>query len=368
MGRGSSVVFMYLGRRGAMVRFTLELARVVAAETELRATFVISSDVERLEEFLALRGVEVRVARLFNKSHGAITQLGRLQDLRTLLHQTVSGAEANVVIDLMPHVWAPLFDSSIRSAGAGRVAILHDWTAHPGDRSGVVGPWLVHSALSADKIVTLSRFVAREVARARPTVVGKLAILFHPDFQAPTVTPVEFAGPLRALFLGRLLAYKGLDLFVEGAELARARGVDLRVGVFGAGDISPLRSRLTALNAEVAEHWLTDAEIDAALARYDVVAATYREASQSGVVATGFGAGRPAIVTPVGALSEQVAHERTGLVTDSSSGEAVSRALARFANDRAFLLACADTIRKGAPARSMKAFLAALGAELGLEI
>jgi glycosyltransferase involved in cell wall biosynthesis len=156
-----------------------------------------------------------------------------------------------------------------------------------------------------------------------------------------------------------------LDLFAESVALARAQGADIEVSVCGAGALGPLRARLEALGAHIVNHWLSDAEIAAALARADVVAATHTEASQSGIVAAAFGAGRPVLATPVGALPEQVAHERTGLVAARAEAGAVAAELARLARDPALVRGLAETVRREAPQRSMRSFARALSEALG---
>ncbi|HRK65590.1 MAG TPA: glycosyltransferase, partial [Terricaulis sp.] len=130
--------------------------------------------------------------------------------------------------------------------------------------------------------------------------------------------------------------------------------------VCGAGDIGPLTPRLSALNARVANHWLSDSEIAEALAWAHIVAVTHTEASQSGVVAAAFGAGRPVVATPVGALAEQVAHERTGLVASRAEASAVAEALLRLANEPDLLTRLAAGVRASAGERSMQRFLEAL--------
>jgi len=50
----------------------------------------------------------------------------------------------------------------------------------------------------------------------------------------------------------------------------------------------------------------------------------YGEASQSGVAASAYAAGRPVVATPVGGLVEQVVHGTTGLLAQDLSAEALA--------------------------------------------
>lgn len=338
-----------------MARFVVDLAAAAMAANQ-RAVFVVSADIET-REALAATGAEVRFVSVFESSAGALA-LWRVPRLRNFLRQVIQEAGADTVVELMPHLWSPFLEAPIRRAGARRVALLHDWRAHPGDATALATSWLAASALRADRVVTLSRHVAGLVTKARPDVADKVLVLFHPDFTYSAAdAPL---GRLRVLFLGRLAAYKGLGVFVDAVEQARANAAAFEISVCGAGDIGPLTPRLSALNARVANHWLSDSEIAEALAWAHIVAVTHTEASQSGVVAAAFGAGRPVVATPVGALAEQVAHERTGLVASRAEASAVAEALLRLANEPDLLTRLTAGVRASAGERSMQRFLEAL--------
>ena len=135
------------------------------------------------------------------------------------------------------------------------------------------------------------------------------------------------------LFLGRIMAYKGLPLFVKACELVRARGLPMRVGVVGEGDLSEFEGRLKALEAEIANQWLSHEEIEKIAQRYDAVVMSNVEASQSGIIALAHGLGLPVLTTPVGGLVEQVEDERSGLIAREVSARAIADVMQRFLTD-----------------------------------
>lgn len=352
------LLYLYLGRHGAMPRFALDLARASAPDGA-PAPVVIAAQNELAKQFSALPNPVTKL-RLFDDGRGALLQLGRVSAARRALADSIAVAKPDAVVELMPHIWSPFMEGVMRRAGVPRIAILHDWRAHPGDGSGVANSWLRRSALRANRIVTLSRYVATEIGKSAPEAAAlRVTPLFHPDL-AYRSSPLPAAGPLRVLFLGRLLAYKGLDLCVGAVARAQAGGSRVELTVAGAGDIVPLLPSLDRVGAKVINTWLDHADIDRLLGDCHVVAATYREASQSGVVAAAFGAGRPVLATPVGALPEQVAHERTGLVAAEATIEAVTAALSRFASAPDLVAYCAAEVQRTAPERSMAAFGAML--------
>lgn len=88
--------------------------------------------------------------------------------------------------------------------------------------------------------------------------------------------------------------------------IATSNSIPVANGRYGAGNIGDERSRLAALRADVINRWVSDHEVGPLFARYDAVALSHIEASQSGVAATAFGNRMPVVAVPAGGLVEQV--------------------------------------------------------------
>lgn len=360
------IMLLYLGRKGAMPLFTFDLLRAAAHAPQITVSACVSTHNELLKEIRGLGGDTLSLP-IFRGGAGVVTNLWRVPTLRAALRRHISRFRPDVVVELMPHVWSPLFETVFAAAKVPRMCLLHDASPHPGDITGLAQEWLLSSALRAQRVLTLSSFAKTQLLHGKRVAEGRLAALFHPDFTtASTPSPPRRGAALSVMFLGRVLPYKGLDLLVDAVEHARASGVDVQLGVFGAGPLGALEPRLNRLGAEVSNRWLSQAEIADALSRYEVVAAPHREISQSGVVAHAFGAGRPVIAAPTGALPEQVEHEVTGLVAAQCTAESFAACLVRFATDESLLARCAASVRAGAKDRSMEAFLARLAEEASI--
>jgi glycosyltransferase involved in cell wall biosynthesis len=321
-------LFLYLGRRGALSAFTLELAR----EAGQRAVFCISRQNE-LHDEIAAAGAPVVSVDTFRTNLGAIGRLPRLWALRSQLDNAIKEYGVSTIVVLMSHVWTPLLNRWLRRSRTRYVVIVHDAAAHPGDPTGLVNRWLLRDAASADIIVTLSAHVARQLAE-RGFPAERIRVLFHPTLghsgghTATTVPEVP-----SFLFFGRVMAYKGLPLFVEACEILRREGLRFGVAVIGEGDLGPLRPRLEALSAEIDNRWIGHEEVAGIMARFAAVVLPNLEASQSGVAATALGHGVPVITTPVGGVVEQIKHGETGLIAQAVSAEAVAGAMRRFLLD-----------------------------------
>jgi glycosyltransferase involved in cell wall biosynthesis len=149
--------------------------------------------------------------------------------------------------------------------------------------------------------------------------------------------------PVRLLFFGRILAYKGLDLLLDAYRALRAQGTRLELEIVGSGDIRPYADRLNGLDGvRLTNRWVEESEIGAALARTDLMVLPYVEASQSGVAAAALAAAMPTVATPVGGLSEQIRHGETGLITDEVTSQSIAVAIRRFIEDGDLYTRCSE--------------------------
>lgn len=326
------VMFSYWGRRG-LSRFALLVARAALSSPKVQATFSVSRQNDRFADFAELADALVPVDT-FNSSAGALLWAHRISAIRRTLLRHVTDHRPQAVIELMPHVWSPFVMPSLKAAGVRYVTVAHDAAVHPGDyRSAAAIRLLQRTIRQADLVLTLSRHVATEIRNAGLVPHDRTVSLFHPHLPSDdcgTRAPPRADEPWRLLFLGRILPYKGLSLFVGAVEELRRRGFAVHAGVFGEGALDAHAHRLAALGAEVVNRWLTDEEIDAVLQRYHAVVVSHIEASQSGVVALAFGAGAPVVATPVGGLLEQVEDGVTGVLASAVGVTALSEAVARL--------------------------------------
>lgn len=353
------VMFSYWGRRGALSQFTIEAARAALSAPELAPTISVSRQNESFAAFEDF-GNALYPVQTFRATAGAALSAWRIPHLRSELVSRMRADGTDTVIELMPHVWSPLVMPAVKAAGLRYVTIIHDAQGHPGDRSGLVNDWLLRSCRTADRVVTLSKAVTEMVVAKRVAPREQIVTLFHPDLTYSTEAPAgvhQNRVPLKLMFLGRIMPYKGLSLFVDMIERLRGDGIAVEAGVFGSGNMGGERERLERLGAEVINRWLSEADIADALSRYHVVVVSHVEASQSGVVAAAQGANRPVIVTPVGGLIEQVRHCVTGMVAERVSASSLADAAMLLANDRLLYDTIARNIAIERPQRSMTHFV-----------
>jgi glycosyltransferase involved in cell wall biosynthesis len=138
-----------------------------------------------------------------------------------------------------------------------------------------------------------------------------------------------------ALCIGRLEAYKGLDVLVEAAR--RLDPQRMCVVVAGPGRWERFVRRPLPPNVEVRGRLVEDEEAVDLFARCSLVALPYVEASQSALVAAAYFFRKPVIVTNVGALPEYVVEGETGWVIPPRDPRALAGALQAALSDPARL-------------------------------
>ena len=355
------IFFMYLGRRGSLGRFSFELATATREIPALRTCFVLSSS-NGVASQIRQHGAALLEIDTFKRTWSANVITSFFPARRRLL--TWLRRERPVaIVNLMPHMWTPLLRPSIQKLGITYVTVIHDVIGHQGDPTGYVTRWLTSEARKADVVVTLSRTVANHIQAAGYAREDQVHTLFHPDlsYGATPASRERMPGePLKLLFFGRILKYKGLPLLLSAVEMLRAEGIAVELGVAGAGDLRSEQARLASLGAEVTNRWLDDHEIEPLLARYDAIVLPHIEATQSGVAALAFGNCIPVVGMPAGGLVEQIVSDRTGVLADRITARSLADAIRSLAIDPALYNRISANLRRTVKDRSMKRFVGCL--------
>jgi glycosyltransferase involved in cell wall biosynthesis len=157
----------------------------------------------------------------------------------------------------------------------------------------------------------------------------------------------------KVLFFGRLEYYKGLDVFIEGCEIAARSLPGLRAMIAGRGsDLERARGAMTMPQMfEIRAGFIPDEVLPSVFGESSVVVLPYREASQSGVVPLAFQNGRPVIASSVGGLAEAVDDGVDGLLVPPEDPRALADAVVRLFRERGLLhklaAGAAETVTSG---------------------
>jgi glycosyltransferase involved in cell wall biosynthesis len=115
--------------------------------------------------------------------------------------------------------------------------------------------------------------------------------------------PYDPSGPF--VCIGRMLPYKGVDVFVSALEILAADGRSVPAEIGGEGVTTEMVPKELP-NVSVRVGPLSDDEFRHSIDSCSAVVLPYRKATQSGVLSTAFAAGRPVVATDVGSFPDYV--------------------------------------------------------------
>jgi glycosyltransferase involved in cell wall biosynthesis len=166
----------------------------------------------------------------------------------------------------------------------------------------------------------------------------------HPGIVAPTLrADPERSRPCRLTYVGRLEAYKGIDVLLRAAETLVPRFPDLEVVVIGRGKEASRLERL-ARELGLAERvrftgFIQDAARDALLAETRACAFPSEKEGWGLSVIEANALATPVVASDAPGLRDSIRHEETGLLVPAGDVSAFAAALARL------LVEDAETLR-----------------------
>jgi glycosyltransferase involved in cell wall biosynthesis len=237
-----------------------------------------------------------------------------------------------------PYLWNPLLLGALRRAGLPTVHSLHDLHPHVGTAYGrllylwngwmrrATGHLLVHGRRYREELLAADV----EPTRVTCTLLTHLFVGHDRQGVLEHSPPVARYEPW-ALLIGRLEAYKGLDVLVEAARLLALPGAGIVIA--GPGRLEGLVRGEIPAGVEVRNRLVGDDEAVDLFRRCGLVVLPYVEASQSALVAAAYFFRKPVIVTRAGALPEYVVDGETGWVIPPGDPQALTAALAATLGD-----------------------------------
>ena len=294
----------------------------------------------------------------------ALARLPLLLAVRRRFGHYLREHHIDVVYCTMTHIWNLAMLGEIRDAGCRYLLTVHDADLHPGERIVGRSRLVAHEIRSADGIIALTEHVRRQALSLSSQVPNWTIPLGTLGLVSDGRPRMRRAGdPIRLLFFGRLLPYKGLDLLIDAVRILIGRGIDTLLHIAGPGHAPAVPPELRE-RVSVDCRWIPDDEVPHLFACSDVLVLPYREASQSGSATIAMEAAMPVVATPVGGLAEQVQDHVTGLVAERVSAEAVAESIAAIAADPELYARCSA----GALAQSARMDFAVLAPAIAAAI
>jgi glycosyltransferase involved in cell wall biosynthesis len=342
-----NVLLLFWGRRGAIARCTLELAQAWQRRGHVTLHLSLSRQSELFEATQQLGIPECHV-NTYRNAVSALCYLPRIPFWSLRLARYIRQNNIQAVVCMMSHVWNPIAVPLLKRAGALYVVAIHDPVRHLGEQSRFLDQIQTRDVRNADHVMVLSRFAHDELLKTYPFVAPETVMVMpmgaFDGGDSPGRSRPAPSRPARLLFFGRIRDYKGIDLLLEAYGLVRQHVPDARLRIVGDGDMTPYAAQLrhAGPGVSVDNRWVAESEIPALMDAADVLVLPYREATQSAAVPMALRKGVPCVVTPCGALPEQVRHEQTGLVATAVDAPSVAAALVRLLTDPALYARCSE--------------------------
>jgi len=146
-------------------------------------------------------------------------------------------------------------------------------------------------------------------------------------------SPLPPSPPVRALFVGYVRPYKGLDVAIDAVARLKQRGQDITLTVAGEfwEPIERYREQVADTGATdivtFRPGYVSDDEMRTLLATHHVVLLPYKTATASGLAPLARAAGRPVVASAVGSLHEQIVDGVTGILAAPGDPEGFAGAL-----------------------------------------
>lgn len=231
------------------------------------------------------------------------------------------------------------------------VLTVHDAAPHSEGGSGTnsIEERLRRRMRTAATVVTLhGESCIAEFRRVSPDYKGRITSSMHGVLMVPPpgATPVQqVAG--RILFFGRMFAYKGLDVFLDAVDILVKRGVQHHAVVAGRGpEMTRLGARMAAMpTIEPIDAYISPEDTGVLFQSAEVVALPYKDATQSGVLASAFGNQRPVVASSTGGIPDIVKDGINGFLVPPGDAAALADTLERTLTSKPLLTSLAEGAR-----------------------
>lgn len=187
----------------------------------------------------------------------------------------------------------------------------------------------------AESVIVLGQVWSDLIVAKLPELAGRIVIM--PNSTKRQRRKCHANGPLKILFLGRLIPAKGIPELLDSFEMIRHRD-DWQATLAGDGAVAETREYVErhglAKRVDV-PGWLGDEAVAAELRAADILVLPSWVENLPMCVVEAFAHGLAVVCTPVGALPEIVQHEETGLLVPVNNARVLASALERLLADPA---------------------------------
>lgn len=306
------ITLIYLGRRGGAVPYSFEMTKALL-EHDVSVFCVLSKYIQNKTEWERLSMMNPRLRVVF-----IATYKSKLEFVKSIFVEKPYRLVAKQIRDFEPDaIYLPMISLNARKIiqrlpEISLVTTIHDFTQHLGSRN-VFTLWIHEYILQhTNKFVVLTKKYAELTANKYHVPLKLVQHIPHANFSYynvnetnPTFDKIHHS----ILFFGRISKYKGISILLKAFCLIISELPNMQLVIAGSGELNAEDMAIIdkyRQNIILKNDWLPDSCIWELFSNTDMTILPYIEASQSGVVAISFSAGRTVIASDIGGLREQV--------------------------------------------------------------
>lgn len=327
------IAVLYLGRKGGGAKYSLEMTKALL-EKNVNIFAIIAENIEnrwRWENLKEKQNYKLYLLPTYSNKINFFKSFFPNTKYRDCINELmVYNPDAIYIPMITLNAWKIIshFDRKLI------VTTIHDVVPHPGERNPLQYFIFENIKKRSSKFIVLTNSFRNIVSRKYNIAIENIGYIphagfcFNPAGAEPKCDEINYS----ILFFGRITPYKGLLVLLKAMEIIKSKIPMLKLVIAGDGDITEAENKIIKRNRDcinLITGWIPDDKIYGLFEKSDLVVLPYIEASQSGVAAASFGAGRTIIASNIGGLKEQV-EPGGGVIFEAGNAEALADALVRF--------------------------------------
>ncbi|MDQ1282127.1 MAG: hypothetical protein QG630_478 [Patescibacteria group bacterium] len=343
-----NLFLIYLGRSGAGPKLTLDFAKEIIYDNEIKnLNLLISKNNLLKEEVISIKNdTFVLDTPISNKD--AVLKLPSFLFKFIKILITVKKNKNKNFLFFMTHIWNPVSMILIKIIipKSNIFYVSHDANIHPGEKNSKLQYSIMQLEIFlSNKIITLTNNVKNILQKRWGD--KEITVLEHPVYDFGKIEEIRKLKEVTTfLFFGRMVKYKGLDLFLKALEIFdKEINKKYKVIIAGEGEIKDYNiTIIKKLNKneekiELINRYINEKEIPEIWDRSDICVLPYIEASQSGVIAIAINKAMPCIITPMDGLIEQCTLESKSmaLISKDTKAEEFSKSMLEILNEDIYI-------------------------------
>ena len=326
-----NVAVVHWGKSGGGAKFSLEISEALSNREDCNLIFSVPFNIDNRSQWDKLTGKKYYVSTYKSKSQAFwLLPKGVVFALR--LRRQIVSSNTKVVFSPMFSLWHSILVSLWLPRGVSLISSVHDASPHDGEQSRILDYAQQVERKHSIALATYSSHVSKQLSTKNSIPKVRL----NHGVETPRVhSPRDATKSPDAIilgFFGRILPYKGVELFEQAILEARGMGIDARGIVCGSG----IFQTKAAESPEIITSklgWATERDIENFFHSIDVIVLPYLESSQSGVLGLAWSYAVPAIVTPAGGIAEQVDLSGAGLVSNGIDATSIAHRVREIHSD-----------------------------------